>query len=268
MLKTLAAKAIVPVAVSITGFVVVCCILLYTSMKHDRIEENVRHANDIATVLVKSARYAMLEADRETLRHIVANVGDEAMVEHVRIFNKQGIIVFSARPGEVGRVLDKEAEGCSVCHSNATPISSLGPMEQARRYRSEQGEPVLAITAPLYNEPECASAACHYHAAGQTVLGTLDIGLSEAGLQRALRVMGQRLAGFSFMILVLSVGGVAALLRKNVVGPILQLAEYAERAEQGGGSVEPPAGEGELGRIARSVEQLRRRLDATQRRRE
>lgn len=262
MLKTLAAKAIIPVAVSITGFVVACCILLFSSMKHDRIEEHVRHANDVASVVVKSTRYAMLKADRETLRNIVANVGEEALVEHVRIFNKQGIIVFSGREGEVGQVLDKDAEGCSVCHAAKTPVAALGPMEQARRYTNDQGAPVLAITAPLYNEPECATGGCHHHPAGQSVLGTLDIGLSERGLQTTLRVTRQRLTLFSFMVLVLSVGGVAALLRRNVVGPIQQLAEYAVRAERGEGNGPLPATEGELGRIAGSVQRLRRRLDA------
>src|SRR3990172_8446099 len=95
MFRTLAAKAIIPVSLSVSGFVVVCCILLYSSMKEDRITENILHANDIATVLVQSTRYAMLKEDRETLRNMVSNVGDERMVEHVRIFNKQGVIVFA-----------------------------------------------------------------------------------------------------------------------------------------------------------------------------
>ena len=42
-LRSLAAKAIVPVALSVTGFVVVCCILLYSAMKEDMIRDTIRH---------------------------------------------------------------------------------------------------------------------------------------------------------------------------------------------------------------------------------
>ncbi|MHB8765538.1 MAG: HAMP domain-containing protein [Deferrisomatales bacterium] len=258
MLKTLAAKAIVPVAGSITGFVVVCCILLYASMKHDRIHENTVAATDVASVIVKSTRYAMLRDDRETLQNIVANVGEESHVEHVRIFNKQGVIVFSARPGEVGRLLDKDAEGCSVCHRGTTPAKTLGRMDQARRFVAEGGEPVLAITAPVYNEPDCYTAECHHHSAEQTVLGTLDIALSEANLARTLRVMGGRLAVFSLMVLVLSVGGVAALLQRNVVSPVHEVQAYARRLARGERGLGAPDLGGELGEIARALEQLDR----------
>lgn len=261
MFKTLAAKAIVPVALSITGFVVVCCILLYASMKDDRIEENILHANDIASVLVNSTRYAMLKDDRETLRSIVSNVGGEKMVEHVRIFNKLGLVVFSSAAAELGREVNKDAEGCSLCHSKERPVEALGPMEQARRFVNEKGDHVLAITAAIYNGPDCSSAGCHYHSPEQSVLGTLDIGLSEENLQRNLLLMRHRLTIFSFMVLLLSIGGVAALLRMNVVMPIRQLADYVRCLAAGGEPKEPPSSRDELGDIARSALELRRRVN-------
>ncbi|GAB4282302.1 MAG: HAMP domain-containing protein [Deferrisomatales bacterium] len=264
MFKTLAARAIVPIALAVTGFVVVCSVLLYSSMKQDRIEEHILHATDIAQVLVQSTRFAMLKEDRETLRNIVANVGDERLVQHVRIFNKQGLIVFSDRDGEVGALVDKEAEGCAACHAGADPLETLGPMEQARRFVTEAGEPVLAITAAIYNEPDCSSAPCHYHPPEQRVLGTLDIGLSEEALQRNLGVMGKRLAAFGAMVLVLCVGGVAGLLALNVVGPVRRLAAVAAHAAFGpdGGAAGGPSGE--LETIARAVETLRRRVEESE----
>jgi HAMP domain-containing protein len=265
MFRTLAARAIIPVSVSVSGFVVVCCILLYSSMKQDRIEENILHANDIATVLVQSTRYAMLKEDRETLRNMVSNVGGERMVEHVRIFNKQGVIVFSGHEAEVGNLVDKDAEGCSVCHVGNNTATSLGPMEQARRFVTETGEPVLAITAPIYNEPDCANAGCHHHPSGQTVLGTLDIGLSEEPLRRNLAVMGQRLTFFTVMVVVLCVSGVAAVLRLRIVGPIRKLIDFIEKVTSGQTPPEPPRTDDELEVIARSFVELRNHLDEFER---
>jgi len=265
--KTLAAKAILPVVLTVSAFVSACCILLYTSMKGDRIEESILHANDIASVVVKSTHFAMLREDRETLQNIVSSVAGERIVDHVRIFNKQGVVVFSGDGAEVGREVDKDAEGCSVCHVAKGPVrQSLGPMEQARRFVKENGEPVLAITAPVYNEPACATASCHHHPAGQSVLGTLDIGLSEEPLQRTLAVMRRRLAGFSGFVLVLSVGGVAALLRLNVLGPLGRLARHARAVEAGTRPLPPAPREEELAAVAEVVDRLRRRAEESERR--
>ncbi len=267
MFRSLAAKAILPVVFSVTCFVVVCSILLYTSMKRDRIEEGVLHANDIASVVVKSTRFAMLREDRETLRNIVANVAEERIVDHVRIFNKQGVVVFSGVGAEVGQEVNKEAEGCFLCHASATPARTLGPMEQARRFVKEDGEPVLAITAAVYNEPECFNAECHHHSPGQSVLGTLDIGLSEEPLQRTLALMRRRLVAFGAMVLVLSVGGVAALLRLNVVAPLRRLVAYVEAAEAGG---KPPgsllAEDEDLAAVAGAFDRVRERLTTAEKR--
>lgn len=263
MFRSLAAKAILPVVVSVTCFVVVCSILLYTSMKRDRIDEAILHANDVAAVVVKSTRYAMLREDRQTLRNIVSNVAEERIVDHVRIFNKKGVVVFSGVEAEVGQEVDKEAEGCSLCHASAQPARALGPMEQARRFTKEDGKPVLAITAAVYNEPECFNAECHYHPPDQSVLGTLDIGLSEEPLQRTLALMRRRLAAFGALVLVLSVGGVAALLRLNVVAPLRRLVAYVEAAEAGGKIQVPlPAGDEDLTAVAHAFDRLRLRLAA------
>jgi HAMP domain-containing protein len=260
MMKSLAAKTIIPVACSVTGFVVVCCILLYSNLKQDRIDQNIVHASDLGSVLVKATRDAMLKVDRGTLRNIVADVGAERMVEHVRIFNKQGVVVFAGLDAEVGREVDKDAEGCSSCHSGRDPVSSVGLMEQARRYVTDAGIHVLAVTTPIYNEGACSSAECHYHPTDQTVLGTLDIGLSEEPFLATLRGMRRQFVLFSLMILLLSVGGVVALLQMNVVVPLRQLLAYIEAVRSGRTDVRPPATNDQLAAIGQAFEELRQRL--------
>ncbi|MBI5018602.1 MAG: HAMP domain-containing protein [Deltaproteobacteria bacterium] len=256
--KTLAAKAIVPVALSVTGFVVMCCILLYSVMKSDMVADTVRHETNLADTIIKSARYAMLKSDREGLRNIIDNVGVQQGVAHVRIFNKKGLIMFSARPDELARYVDRKAPGCVVCHATDVPVTTMGPMEHARRYVDEDGRQVLAITAPVYNEPACYQASCHVHPPAQKVLGTLDLGLSADPLARTLRVLKGRMMLFSLMVLLITVGGVSALLRRNVFLPIRQLAEAAQRLERGDTPVELPRSSGEIGQIAAALERMSR----------
>ena len=59
---------------------------------------------DLADTVIKSTRYAMLHDDRETLSQIINNIGDQNQVEHVRIFNKKGLIMFSHSPAEIDLV--------------------------------------------------------------------------------------------------------------------------------------------------------------------
>lgn len=232
MFATLAGKALVPVGLAVTGFMVVCCLILYSVIRNDLHRSEIVYATNIADTILKSTRYAMLKSDRETLATIIRNVGEQKGVDHVRIFNKKGIVTFSASPGEINRQVDKNAEGCIVCHKGSDPVTTLGTMQQARTFRKPDGMGVMAITAPIYNEPDCSSAACHVHLPAQKVLGTLDIGLSRAEHDRSLAMLRIQMIVFTLMSLVLTIGGVTALLRRNLFLPLQKMRSYAEFTEK------------------------------------
>lgn len=240
MFATLAGKALVPVGLAVTGFMVVCCLILYSVIREDLQRGEIIHATGLADTILKSTRYAMHKGDRDTLATIIQNVGEQRGVDHVRIFNKKGVVTFSARPDELNRQVDKNAEGCSVCHKAATPVTSLGTMEQARTFKNQQGVGVIAITAPIYNDPACSSASCHVHLPAQKVLGTLDIGLLRAEHDRSLALLRIQMAIFTLMSLVLTIGGVTALLRRNVFLPIQRLRNYVEASAVKGDIPQPP----------------------------
>ncbi|HEX2768885.1 MAG TPA: HAMP domain-containing protein [Geobacteraceae bacterium] len=253
MLRTLSSRAIVPVALAVTGFVVVCCILLFSVMKTDMINDTITHETNLTDTVTKSTRYAMLKSDRETLRNIIANVGDQKGVEHLRIFNKKGLVMFSRDPREVSRFVDKKSAGCIGCHAGPVPTSSIGSMERVRRFVNERGVAVIAITAPIYNEPACYTAQCHFHTAEQKILGTLDIGLSAAPLLSTLAVMRGRMIIFSIMVLLLTVGGVAALLRRQVFIPLREITDFTSDINNGNLTRELTGISGELSDLAQNI---------------
>ncbi|MEI7817692.1 MAG: hypothetical protein WCI45_10945, partial [Desulfuromonadales bacterium] len=180
MFATLAGKALVPVGLAVTGFMVVCCLVLYSVIREDLHRGEIVHATNLADTILKSTRYAMHKSDRETLATIIRNVGEQRGVDHVRIFNKKGVVTFSAKQDEINRQVDKKTEGCIVCHKEGVPVTNPGTMQQARTFKNQNGMGVMAITAPIYNEPDCSSSMCHPPA--QKVLGTLDIGLLRSEL--------------------------------------------------------------------------------------
>lgn len=240
MFTTLAGRALVPVGIAVTGFVVVCYLLLYSAIRNSVNRSEVAHATNLADTVLKSTRYAMLKSDRETLTTVIRNIGEQKGVEHVRIFNKKGVVIISSKPDELNRQVDKKAEGCIVCHSGPVAVTTLGTMQQARHYRNSSGIVEMAITAPIYNEPECSNAACHIHLPEQKVLGTLDIGLSQEPLIKSLAGIRMQMIIFSLMTLILTVGGVTALLMRSVFIPVRRLREFAEQAGEGALRSQPP----------------------------
>ncbi len=251
MLNNFATRATVPVTITITGFVIVCCFVLYSFIKGDLLRDTVQHEISLADTIVKSTRHAMLKSDRETLTNMINNIGDQESVEHVRIFNKKGVIMFSANPAELGNEMDKQAAGCNSCHGGPEPSTGLGSMEQARQFTNERGVSVLAITAPVYNEPGCWTAPCHVHPSDQKILGTLDIGLSQKTFDQTMQRLWWRMIIFCVMILILSVGGVSALLRKFVLSPVRQLTVFVDQVSRGNFDYPLPRGDREIESVAR-----------------
>ena len=260
MLSSINSRAIVPIACAVTSFVIACCVLLFTFVKDDLIRGEVQHAVDLADTVIKSTRYAMLHDDRETLSNIIGSIGEQNQVEHVRIFNKKGLIMFSREAGELNNFIDKSAAGCNECHAEAKPKSSLGNMAQARQFSNSENRDVLAITAPIYNEPECYNAACHFHLSEQSLLGTLDIGVSQDSLKETLGQLQNRMIVFSGMILILTVGAVCALLYRQVFLPIKQLADFTEDPLNGSLGVDFPEVSGEIARLTKAFQQMASRV--------
>jgi len=261
MFDRIAGRALVPVGIVVTGFLVVCFILLYAAIKNVVIRDSVGHANNLAGIVLKSTRYAMLKSDRELSTNIVQNISQQKGVEHVRIFSKAGKVAFSSNPAEVNRLVNKQAEGCILCHAKKEPITSLGPMEKARTFKNAAGEQVVAITMPIYNEPECSDAACHVHPASQKVLGTLDIGLSQEGTLTSLSSIRTQMIIFSFLTLILTTAGVIALLKMIVLVPMQKLQEYTERSQSNSKLAHPRNLPYELDKIAKSYYFIRNKLD-------
>lgn len=229
MFRNLATRAIVPASLAVTGFVVVCCFLLYALIKEDITQNTVSHETALAATVIKSAHYSMLKADQEGMHSIISNIGSQEGVEHIRIFNPKGVIFYSSDKTELNHTVDKDSAGCKGCHAGAVPLTTLGKMDQVRRFTNKRGVPVIAITAPIYNEPACSSAACHIHPEGQKVLGTLDIGLSASPLNQTLATISSRMLVFCLMVLLLTIGGVSAILRRSVFIPLRNLVEYTSR---------------------------------------
>ena len=184
---------------------------------------------------------AMLSNDRESMHASVRTITEHDPAVRVRIFNKEGQIVFSSDAHEVGTRLDPKSEACFKCHQADRPIERLPPGDRTRLY-TVGGVPALGVIRPIENEPSCVNAACHAHPAVKQLLGVLDVTVLltrlEGARQRTTLLMVAATGGALLMV----VGVVLGVVRSSVHQPIRTLrrtlaalgtGDYSARYENG-----------------------------------
>jgi len=256
MFRQFATREIVNVAGVVTGFTIVCCILLYTFVKADMKEDSVLYESALADTILKSMKHEMVLSDRDSLQHIVSDIGQQERVRYARIFNHSGVISFSSDRGEIGNTVDRESEACLKCHRGLKPSTSLNPMEQASVYVSDDGERILSLMTPIYNEPACSTGQCHNHPPEKLLLGGLEFGLSQEQLEASLARLRLRMVIFCVMILILTVAGVTALLWRGVMQPLRELVDFASRCYEGKHEGDAPIGTSEINHIGEILQKL------------
>ena len=256
MFRQFATRVIVNVAMVVTGFTIVCCILLYTFVKADMREDSVHYESALADTILKSMKHDMLLSDRESLQHIISDIGKQERVRYAHIFNHSGVISFSSDREETGNTVDRESEACKKCHRGPKPSISLDPMEQASVYVSEGGERIMSLMTPIYNEAACSTGECHYHPPEKLLLGGMDFGLSQEQLEASLARLRLRMVIFCVMILILTVAGVTALLWRGVMKPLGELVDFASRCYEGKHEDDPPMGASEITHIGEILRKM------------
>ncbi|MFC2086017.1 two-component sensor histidine kinase, partial [Bacteroidota bacterium] len=133
------------------------------------------YAHQLSETVKSSTRYDMLLNRRESLHEIINTIGTQEGIDKVRIFNKEGDVIFSTDTLDIGGSVDKQAEACYACHAADKPLESLPISNRTRIFNGDHKDRIFGIISPIYNEPSCWQSSCHAHAADQKVLGVLDI---------------------------------------------------------------------------------------------
>jgi hypothetical protein len=137
-------------------------------------------------LIKRSTRYSMLLDRKEDVHQTIRMIAKDTGVVAVRVYNKEGTVVFSAEQAEVGTKVDPQAEACTLCHDHGRPPRAAPADPPVRVFRGPDGARVLALSSPIANEVPCSTAACHVHPQEQTVLGVLDVEMSMAYAEKHL----------------------------------------------------------------------------------
>lgn len=193
----------------------------------------VQSADRVADIILRSTRYDMMRHDRDALYNVLQEVGSEPGIQRIRIFNRDGHIVFSTEAREIDTAVDKSAEACYGCHAQSQPLAKLNRPDRARPFWDKQGHHLIAVIRPIANAPECSSAACHVHDAGQRVLGVVDAQLSLAPVDAQIAHNQASLGWFLLGGIVLGSGLAVAFIWRVVYRPVKELIDGTHRVREG-----------------------------------
>ena len=150
----------------------------YFNIKYyrERLMESAMAGTDKLTNTIRlGAHYAMMTNSRDDINQIINNVASQKGIENIRIYNKEGQIKFSNTLSERDQITKIKNEACHICHHVDPPLATLELKDRIRVFNAPEGERLLGIITPIYNEPACSNSSCHFHPSGKKILGALDV---------------------------------------------------------------------------------------------
>jgi two-component system NtrC family sensor kinase len=255
--KSIEFKIILSVAITtlaVNGFFT----FLYLDVQARHLDETIlKNATQLSETIRKSIQYDMLVNRKENAYRIMETIAEQEGIEKVRIYGSEGAILFSTDKDERGTMVDKKAEACYACHAKDTPIEKLATPSRNRIFPSGKGYRILGMINPMYNDPDCSSAACHSHPASQKVLGVIDITMSLAEVDAEMLSARRQTIVFNLMS-ILSISVIAVISLLVFVGkPVRQLVLGTNRVARGDlHHIIPIDSDDEMGHLARSFNKM------------
>ena len=220
MPRKLGPKLILSLTVLIVAISGVSGYLNLRNEKKQLVETMVLGADQLSRSITGAIWQAMLDDDRKAAYEIMRVIAAKQGVDRIRMYNREGMMVFSTDPLEAPSKTRASSQVCASCHSKGKILER--PMEDARvRYAtSPNGVRTINMVAPLYNEPSCSNASCHAHSASTKVLGVVDVALRLDPVQRQARAI--TLQTILWTLLEVGIGAAFVILftRRFVATPI------------------------------------------------
>jgi len=224
------------------------------------IAEIERHTLQQSETIKSATRSSMLTNNRQNLHQIVQTIGKQPCIRDVRVYNKQGVIIYSADSSQIGHMVDMHAEACYTCHASDRPLERLPMSKRSRIFLSDSAR-VFGVINPIYNEPSCWNASCHAHPKDKKILGVLDLTV-------CLKPIDDRIAEAKMNMLIFALLSILALsgvlwffVRMWIDKPVNSLLEATQEVASGNLHYSiPEMGNDELGALARSFNNMTKKL--------
>lgn len=241
----------------------------YLNLKNFRkvmVDYAVLNADEVANIITQSTYDAMLKNDKSSLYTMIARIAESENIEHIRLINQNGKVIYSKSKDEIGSAIGIHADECLLCHYNMQSDSSTLPEKKCRIVRSRSGKEALAFTKTIYNQPACFTASCHFHGRNETMLGQLDIAISLEHLQRKSSEYRLQFIMLTCLLLLMT-GALITILIHYLVGiPVQRLVRQSTLVAAGEyGARVPVTSNDELGALAEAMNAVTESLERSDR---
>jgi two-component system NtrC family sensor kinase len=230
------------------------------------ISELRRSADQLSLTVKSSTRYDMLVNQRANVHRIITTIGRQPGIQKVRIFNKDGTIILSTDPADMGHMVDFQDEACDACHAANQPLERLEIPDRTRIFQPPGSDRILSIINPIYNEPSCWQSDCHAHAPMKKVLGVLDISMSLGEVDREMQDSQNRLLLFGVIALAAVSLMIYLLVNRMVLRPLQKIVAATRKVAAGDLHYRiAMAQRDEIGILADSFNEMTNKLSEAQR---
>ncbi|MBS1872074.1 MAG: HAMP domain-containing protein [Acidobacteria bacterium] len=263
MFRRLAQRLILALTVIVIIIAAISGLITVRSQERQLLDSMILGADQLSRGIAAATWHAMLADNRNSAYSVMQTIAEKQGIDRIRIFNRDGIVMYSTAPGETGRTrVDKSSEACAVCHATTEPRMVLAAHSRARVFRSPMGHRSLAMVTPIYNEPSCSQADCHAHPKSIKVLGVLEVALSIQPVDHEVADMKWRASIVTGIEILLISVFIFFFTRRFVARPVQQLVEATKEISDMrlDTPIEVKGGSQEIDELASSFSAMRRRL--------
>ncbi len=250
-LRSLALKVNLIIAIILAIALGTSSYLIERNLERQAIEEAMTKATIMTASVMNSIVAEMSGFCQKDVQKIVANVGSVPEMETVRIFDEEGIILYSAAPEEIGLPVDALDYSVYQSKEGGKPFKSEG--EEHRSF---------CMVQPIENGLECRRC----HGDEKEILGILDVCVSMEETERRIAASSQFLFGTTLTTVIMVVAAISISLWLLVNIPVNKLVRTMTRAERGDLQARVKLRrKDELGNLAESLNSMLNQLDSSDR---
>lgn len=232
IVQSLGFRLLVPLFVTVGVVLAVHAMISFRSAKEDFLAFVRADVDRTSRLVMRATHDGMLLNRKEEVRATIDRLAAGPEIAAIRVYDKKGTIMMSAHREELGRQIGLESVTCNSCHQRGQK-KGASVLERKSLERVDDDLEVFRHLSVIPNEPSCSNAACHAHPADQRVLGVLDLEMSMAPLEAAIRI-AQKQFVWTTLTLIAIIGLItAAVIRRVVHRPVRKLYEGTRRIADG-----------------------------------
>jgi len=222
------------------GVTLLLCVFLWTGFNVYYFKRNVVTGvmSDIEMVsdtIMLALHYAMMLDSEEDIKENINNISKQEEIESIRVYNKQGKIVFSSISEEIGTVIETDAPACWTCHQYDTPPPNMPLSKRTRMVDSDDGRQLMAIMTPIDNSQGCSPGPCHVHSKDEQILGLLDVTVSMENKNSMISMFERANVGISVVVFLATFLALFAFTYKFIFRPIKRFIQATKGISGGEG---------------------------------